>query len=66
MMVLRAEKPKRPQFVDINDMMVEGLDIEKSHRYLGRQLSLDKVSRTKSEIDSRIQLAWGKFHAQRR
>ena len=54
------------RFVDIGDMMIEILSNEKSHKYLGRNINLFAEHRTECEVNHRLQLAWAKFHQNRK
>ena len=54
------------RLMDIGDMMIEVLRNEKSHKYLGRIISLVAEYRTECEVNHRLQLAWAKFHQNRK
>ena len=49
-------------FVDIASDMVEILDVEAYHKYLGKYVSLRVDRRVQLEVKYRIHQAWGAFH----
>ena len=53
-------------FVHIASDLVEVLDVQSSHKYLGKQLTLRLHERSQCEVKHRIQRAWASFHKHRK
>ena len=52
-------------FVNISDKLIEVVDCEKSHKYLGKFLNATSI-RSHLELQHRIKVAWHSFHKHRR
>ena len=57
-----------PRFhsVEIGGMMIEILQKDHCHRYLGRLLNMDPNKRIDFELQNRVRICWGKFHQHRK
>ena len=53
-------------FADIAGEIVEILDVDAYHRYLGKRLSLTNNGRSQIEVTHRIESAWAAFHKHRK
>ena len=52
-------------FIDVARDIVEVLDVDNYHRYLGKDLSLRLDRRSQVEVKHRIHQAWGEFYKHR-
>ena len=54
------------QWVEIRGMMIEILQRDHCHKYLGRLLNMDPTKRINFELQNRKRMCWAKFHQHRR
>ena len=59
----QAVSGQSPVLVDAADMFVEIVRRDGCHKYLGKVLSGDLRARGQRNLEHRISLSWGKFHA---
>ena len=64
--IMTTDEDNSINFVEIGNMMIQILDYTESHRYLGRQLAVDRARRSEIENHFRIRQAWAKFHTNRK
>ena len=50
------------QWVEIGGMMIEILQRDRCHKYLGRLLKMDPTKRINFELQNRMRMCWAKFH----
>lgn len=57
-----SSRTERPPNIQVDGQIIEILNEDEAHRYLGRKINLGSDQRHSFEIDSRISSAWGAFH----